>query len=113
MFKYLKPLKNLDIEIYHYTPNLEIENIKNINAIISNSNQTDLKRVLKITLKQANAIKEYFENNGIKNINELKNIKGIGTKTIDKIERLINTNNSNNKIERQLTLDFKNGRRTT
>lgn len=77
-----KPIINNDIT----SNSSESDNIININT----ANESELRNIPGVGEVKANAIIKYRENNGgFKNIDEIKNVDGIGEKTFEKIKEFI------------------------
>lgn len=88
MYKILGPLKNLEIEIYHYDPNSKDTIIEKIYQRIHRLDVIDFKR-LKINIgpKQAKIFIDAFASKKIKNKDDLCALKGIGMKSIEELYR--------------------------
>ena len=85
MRKYLEPLNNLKVEIYHFSPNAEDRLFRNLrNMALKLPRETVAERI-GITNKQAVSILEILNNPGSKNMCEFHDIDGLGKDKVTKI----------------------------
>lgn len=94
MYKYLLPLDNIEIEIYNYTKDIEDSLYINFVDKIRSYDVYQIKEKIGLNNKQSAIVYEIVHN-GIKNFNQLEEVKGLGKKSIDKI-KLFATSNINN-----------------
>ncbi|MDP1817966.1 MAG: macro domain-containing protein [Leadbetterella sp.] len=85
IYKYLEPLDDLDVEIYHYDPNA-IDGLFNVLfQKIHLFEISDYKENLGIRSDQAILIYDAMRNDKIKTMMDIQKIRGIGRKTIEKL----------------------------
>jgi len=115
MYKHLKPLANLDVEIYHFDPKARDTFFDKLFRTIHRFDVSDYKTYLNIPKQQAKLIINVLESlkeskdfngemspsqegeikNKIHSMLELQNIKGVGEKTFEKIYTFVNSNQNN------------------
>ena len=107
MYKYLEPLPNLDVEIYHYDPNATDSYFTALFQKVHRFDIADYKQILNISSAQARILRNAFHSNEMHSMIELQNIRGIGEKTFEKIYAFVNSNKSRRVVttaERQPSL---------
>ncbi|MBF0112681.1 MAG: macro domain-containing protein [Desulfamplus sp.] len=90
MFKYLEPLTNLKVEIYHYDPSVQDNTFENLYQKVHSFDIKDYKKYIDLSPSQAKTIKDLIKNRKVHSMQELQNIKGVGDKTITKLYTFLN-----------------------
>jgi len=85
MYKYLQPLNNLIIEIYHFNQNASDELFTKFYQRTINFQIVDFMEKLNLNKKQALIIKRALNYHTLENMQDLQKLDGIGEKTISKI----------------------------
>jgi len=104
MEKYLSPLE-IPIEIYVYDSNAEDSLYNKFLDMIRNSSVEDLKNKIRIKEKEAVLLQDVLKLKTIKNFAILRNVKGLGKRTIERIYAFVSGNEKEFSVntERQYT----------
>ena len=109
MYRFLKPLLNLDVEIYHFDPNAQDTFFDKLYQKVHRFDILDYKTYLALPSTQARIIKEAIQNDSIHSMLELQNLSGVGEKSFEKIYSFVNSLDTNRLVtnaERQPSLNF-------
>jgi O-acetyl-ADP-ribose deacetylase (regulator of RNase III) len=90
MYKYLSPLKKLEIEIYFFDPFAEDNLFSDLYQKIYRFTVEDYVQYLGLRPNEAKNIINALETNSIHSMIALQNINGVGEKTIEKIYNYLN-----------------------
>lgn len=104
MYKYLSPIDNLDIEIYHFDPQAKDSLFDKLYQIICRFEIEDYKIYLGLKPKQSKLLKEFIQNKSISSMLDLQKINGIGEKSFEKIYKFVQ---SDTEIKRITTINEK------
>ena len=85
MYRFLEPLPNLEVEIYHFDPVAEDSLFDKLHQRIHRFSIDDYKRYLGIGTKQAKLLSNAFSTDSIHTMLEIQEIKGVGEKTIQSL----------------------------
>ena len=88
MYRFLEPLPNLDVEIYHFDPNAEDSLFDILHQRIHRFSIEDYKKYLGIRAKQAHLLIDAFRENTVHSMMEIQQIKGVGEQTIQSLYNL-------------------------
>ncbi|PIU53548.1 MAG: Appr-1-p processing protein [Deltaproteobacteria bacterium CG07_land_8_20_14_0_80_60_11] len=99
MYKYLEPLKNLQIEIYHFNQYTKDTFEDKLYQKIHRFEIDDYIREIGLKRREAKLIYEAFTSGSISKLRDLQSIKGVGEKTIKAIY-----NYMHKPVERIITL---------
>lgn len=91
MYFYLEPLKNLDVEIYHFDPNTPDNLFIRFNQKVSRFEISDYKKIIGLTNKQSTTLYKSFNSGSVKTMLDIQNISGIGEKALEKLYAFINS----------------------
>lgn len=89
MRNYLTPLKNLDVEIYHFDPNASDTLFDKLYQRIHRFEIKDFKNYIDIPTAQASKIISGIKNHHIKTMLDFQKIEGVGEKTLEKIYKFL------------------------
>jgi len=106
MSKYLSPLKNLEIEIYHFDPFAEDNLFSDLHQKIYRFSVDDYKNYIGIRANEANNIIEALEADTIHSMVALQNIKGVGEKTLRKIYDFLNNSDKRIVTQKEIQLSL-------
>ena len=109
MYKYLEPLENLDIEIYHFDPKAKDTFFDILFQKVHRFDVTDYRAYLNIPTKQAQIISSAIQTSEIHSMLDLQKLKGVGEKTFEKIYTFVNSSESNRIVtdaKRQPSFNF-------
>ena len=98
MYQYLRPLKNIDIEIYHFDPTAKDSLFDKLLQRINRFDVVEYKKYLGINRKQALLIIEAIREGRLHSMMSLQNIKGVGDKTLEMIYRFAADENMQQRI---------------
>jgi len=99
IYHYLKPLSNLDIEIYHFDPRAKDNLFDKFYQKIHRFDLDDYKEYLGVGKKQAKLLMQAIQNSAIYTMLELQKLDGIGEETLKKIYAFV----QQDKIRRIIT----------
>jgi len=85
MYKYLEPLENLEVEIYHFDPRAKDPLFDYFCNITKKFERTDYKKFLKLTDKQTQNLQQSLDRKMIQSMLDLQKMPGFGERTIDNI----------------------------
>lgn len=106
LYRYLKPLSELEVEIYHYSPFVKDSYYSNFKEQVKNFNNDDFKKIYNIKNSQTEALLNVL-NSDKTTMSSLFRVKGLGEKAIKNIfDSLKNKGNSGTNTDEyeQLTL---------
>lgn len=110
MYRFLEPLPNLEVEIYHFDPTAEDSLFDKLLQRIHRFSISDYKRFLGIGSKQAQLLIDAFSTNAIHSMLEIQEIRGVGDKTIQSLYEFAKSSGEKRRIitqaERQPNLVF-------
>ncbi len=78
MYKYLEPLPNLDIEIYHFDPNAQYTYFDTLFHKVHRFDIPDYKNYLNIPAAQAKILRDALQSHQIYSMIDLQNLRGVG-----------------------------------
>lgn len=106
LFQYLTPLKNLQIEIYHFDPNSKDSFFDRFYQKVHRFAVDDYVEILGVKRKQAILIHQSMLEGSLSNMVNLQSIEGIGDKTIEAIYNFIlkSENRAVTSAEKQMSL---------
>ncbi len=90
MIKYIEPLPNIEVEIYHYKPGEGDKLFNKLYNVIWRFQLEDYKKYIELSTTQAKIIIEAIKKGNVHNMMELKEVRGVGEKTIEKIYNFVN-----------------------
>jgi O-acetyl-ADP-ribose deacetylase (regulator of RNase III) len=85
MYRYLEPLNNLDVEIYHYDPKAKDDLFEKFCQKVNRFDVGDYQNYLNLTKKQASVVSEAIGSNKLKQMTDFEKLKGIGEKSFNNI----------------------------
>jgi hypothetical protein len=109
MYRYLSPLPNLQVEIYHYDPLAQDTLFDKLFQKIHRFSIEDYKSFVGLNTRQAQIIAEAIGSRGIHNMRDIQELEGIGEKTIEKLYSFVEdleTPRLVTQAERQVSLPF-------
>ena len=106
MYKYLEPLKNIEIEIYHFDPDAKDTLFDKLYQKIYRFDVSDYKNFIDIKTAQANKIIEALESNSIHSMLALQKIEGVGEKTLRKIYDFLKNSDQRLKTSKEMQLSL-------
>lgn len=101
MYLYLKPLKNIDVDIYHYDPKAKDSMFDNLYQQIHLFDIDQYIDYIDLGKSQAKLLMETIKNGNIHTMIELQNIKGFGDKSIELLYSFIIKNKSITTVRKQ------------
>ena len=106
MYRHLEPLKNLDVEIYHFDPNAKDNLFEKLRQRVNRFEVTDFVEIIGVTKPQAKIFMDAIEKASCRRMTDLAKIKGIGPKAFDKIFEFANAESASiaTKSDAQLRL---------
>jgi len=107
MYRYLEPLPNLDVEIYHFDPNAKDSLFDKLIQKIHRFELNDYKEHLGLQTRQAKLLMNIIQSKTIHSMLELQKIDGIGEKSFKKIYTFVQQDTTKRIVttkERQPTL---------
>lgn len=105
MYKYLEPLPNLQVEIYHYNPNAEDNLYRKFIELVKDYDVIKIKYNLGLTKKQSEIVFDVIHN-GIKDFDQLEKVKGLGKKSIEKMKIYTSNGTSKEQVSSETQLKF-------
>jgi O-acetyl-ADP-ribose deacetylase (regulator of RNase III) len=93
MYHYLAPLKNLQIEIYHFDPNAKDTFFDRLYQKIHRFEVDDYIQLLGMKRRQAKLLHDAVSNGSISTMLELQSIQGVGEKSLKVIYDFVNNPN--------------------
>ncbi|MEK0336307.1 MAG: macro domain-containing protein, partial [Nitrosopumilus sp.] len=106
MYKYFKPLKNIEIEIYHFDPEAEDNLFDILYQKIHRFNIIDFKNYINIPTAQTKKIIDAIESKTIHTMLDLQNVDGIGEKTLVKIYDFLNSSDQRIRTSKEVQLSL-------
>lgn len=109
MYRHLKPLANLEVEIYHFDPGAQDSLFDRFHQKVHRFDIQDFKDHLNLPLRQARLIRDAVRSEQITSMRSLQELRGIGEKSLAKIYTFLEPSRPNRLItdaERQPGLDF-------
>jgi len=109
MYRYLSPLPNLQLEIYHYDPLAQDTLFDKLFQKVHRFSIEDYKSFVGLNTRQAQIIAEAISSRRIHNMRDIQELEGIGEKTIEKLYSLVDgleTPRLVTQAERQVSLSF-------
>jgi O-acetyl-ADP-ribose deacetylase (regulator of RNase III) len=101
IFRYLKPLPELSIEIYQYDPHAKDSYFEILNYYIEKYSVNDFAINTGISKKQAEIIHSKINKCVIKNMLDLQKTQGVGKVALEKIYNFIDIKKSRKKIQKK------------
>ena len=95
MYKYLLPLKNLEVEIYHYDPRANDSLANKFLGLVKRFEVIDYKNIIGLSNKVATLLIEKIQEEKIYSMTDIQNIKGLGEKSLEKIYKFLNDKRNN------------------
>ncbi len=107
MYRYLQPLDNLKVEIYHHKVDSHDILYNQFVNLVLNYDVADIKKYIGLTQKQSGIVYEIIHN-GVKNFNQLEKANGLGKKSIEKIKIFTASHQNNQSFtnNKQLKIPF-------
>lgn len=85
IYKYLEPLANIKIEIYHFDPSAKDKLFDKLLSKIIYFNIADYQKNIGLGKRQSEIVSDLIKSGKIKNMMDIQHIKGIGQKSVEKI----------------------------
>lgn len=98
MYKYLEPLPNLEVEIYHYDPTVKDSQIEKFLQKVHRFKEPDYIHYINLSKKQSRLIMDAVSLDHVRSMQDLKAIPGIGDKSIQKIYDFLSSQQSSRLI---------------
>ena len=95
MLKYLDGLKNLEVEIFSYDPDLKDNDFIKLETKTSRFKPEDFVKFIKLNKTQAETLYRALKKGQIKNSTSIHNLKGFSEKSLIKIKEFINSDSVN------------------
>lgn len=106
MFRYLSPLRNIEIEIYHFDPDAEDNLFSLLYQKIYRFDASDYEHFIGIKKAQANKIIQSINNNQIHSMLALQNVRGVGEKSLRKIYGFLNNDAQRIRTSKEVQLSL-------
>jgi len=104
MYNYLSPLDNIEIEIYHFDPKAVDSLFGKLYQKVHRFDLSDYVRIVRLNKKQASLLKDFIDNQDISTMLELQNIKGLGSKSFEKIYEFLDEKTTRIKTDNESQL---------
>lgn len=101
MYRYLEPLPNLEVEIYHYDPNAVDSEFERFLQKVHRFEVLDYMHYIKLTKKQSSLIMTAVGHDTLRSMQDIQNIPGIGDKSVQRIYDFLSSHHSNRLITDQ------------
>ena len=95
MLKYLDGLKNLEVEIFSYDPDLKDNDFIKLETKTSRFKPEDFVKFIKLNKTQAETLYRSLKKGQIKNSTSIHNLRGFSEKSLIKIKEFINSDSVN------------------
>lgn len=92
MYRYLDNLQGLDVEIYHYDPNATDNLFNRFAEITARFKSKDYVELMGLRSVEAKKLESALQNNSLRTMMDLQNIRGFGDSSIEKVYTFLERN---------------------